>query len=308
VTDSTASVVIPTRGRPSLVVRAVRSALVQTAPSLEEVIVVVDGPEPDTEAALARIVDPRMRLIVLPRPAGPGAARNAGVAASSGAVIAFLDDDDEWKPQKLEAQLAELRASGASPVIVSCRLLARDGAGGARIWPRRLPDADEPLAEYLLARRGLRWGEGLAQTSTLAVRRELLVQVPFSEDRVVEPHEDLDWLLRAAHTAGAVLVFARPDEPLVVWNIDAGRARASGRREPLRSLDWIRSVRPIVPRRAYAAFVLAWIVPDLEGFDRLRLLPRLLREAFRHGRPSAVDLLIALGCALLPARIRTVRG
>ena len=55
------SVVIPTRGRPHLVGRAVASALAQSAPDLE-VIVVVDGPDAETASVLAAIADPRLRV------------------------------------------------------------------------------------------------------------------------------------------------------------------------------------------------------------------------------------------------------
>src|SRR5437764_416053 len=99
------SVVIPTAGRPALVVRAVGSVLAQTLRDLE-VIVVVDGLDPPSEAALAALADPRLRMIVNPRSVGPGEARNVGVAAARAPWVAFLDDDDEWLPEKAARQLA----------------------------------------------------------------------------------------------------------------------------------------------------------------------------------------------------------
>ncbi len=83
-------------------------------------IVVVDGPDAATEAALAAVGDERVRVEVLPRSAGPGAARNVGVHAAGGDVVAFLDDDDEWVSEKLAVQLADLAASGDRRSIVSC--------------------------------------------------------------------------------------------------------------------------------------------------------------------------------------------
>ena len=66
------TVVIPTRGRPALVTRAVHSALAQTLHDIE-VVVVVDGPDGSTVAALAGIADPRLRVVELPAPGGaPG--------------------------------------------------------------------------------------------------------------------------------------------------------------------------------------------------------------------------------------------
>jgi glycosyltransferase involved in cell wall biosynthesis len=292
--------VIPTRERPTLVVRAVQSALAQTVDDLE-VVVVLDGGGAPTAFALAAIGDPRVRIETLTEGTGPGAARNAGVRGSRASIVAFLDDDDEWRPQKLEHQLAELHAR-KTPTILAARVIVRSPGCRDRTWPTRLPGRDERLCDYLLARRGLHWGEALVQTSTIVTEKQLLDRVPFRED--LHRHEDLDWLLRAAEVTGAELVFARPEQTLAVWHVDEARPRASRRSDPLGSLEWIRSVRPLVTRRAYAAFVLAWVLPDARGGDRLRLLPRVLWESVRFGRPAPVDVVIAAGSLLVPARLR----
>ena len=72
------SVVIPTRSRPHLVTRAVRSALAQSINDIE-VVVVMDGPDPETRTALAGVADRRLRVIELPEPGGAPNARNVGV-------------------------------------------------------------------------------------------------------------------------------------------------------------------------------------------------------------------------------------
>ena len=77
------SVVIPTRNRPTLVVRAVKSALAQTLTDIE-VIVVIDGQDPETFEALHAIVDLRVRVISLSESVGGSEARNVGVRAGSG--------------------------------------------------------------------------------------------------------------------------------------------------------------------------------------------------------------------------------
>src|SRR5258708_4440871 len=116
------SVVIPTRARPALVVRAVNSALQQTFGDLE-VIVVIDGRDEETLAALASISSPRLRLLPLPTQVGGSRARNEGVHAATGEWVAFLDDDDEWLPEKLEKQLAVARASELPDPIVACKVM-----------------------------------------------------------------------------------------------------------------------------------------------------------------------------------------
>ena len=98
------SVVIPTIGRPALVVRAVESVLAQTLRDLE-VIVVVDGPDPETAAALASIADARMKVLSNQVPLRVGPTRNRGVGQATAPWIAFLDDDDAWLPTKLEKRL-----------------------------------------------------------------------------------------------------------------------------------------------------------------------------------------------------------
>jgi glycosyltransferase involved in cell wall biosynthesis len=89
------SVVIPTRNRAALVPRAVHSALAQTLRDIE-VIVVVDGPDPDTVEALAAIDDPRLRVVALDASGGAPAARNVGARNAGAPWVALLDDDDEW--------------------------------------------------------------------------------------------------------------------------------------------------------------------------------------------------------------------
>ena len=118
------SIVIPTRDRPQSLVRAERSALGQTLDAIE-VIVVVDGPDEATIQALGAVEDPRVVIKLLPRNLGPAAARNEGVEASQGRWIAFLDDDDEWLPGKLEIQLRTAQQSTFQDPIISCRFIKR---------------------------------------------------------------------------------------------------------------------------------------------------------------------------------------
>src|SRR5438270_13867984 len=99
------SAVIPTRNRPQLALRAARTALDQTHCNME-VIVVIDGPDKKTVAALRELTDKGLRVIELRNSVGGSGARNIGVQAARGEWIAFLDDDDEWLPTKIEKQVA----------------------------------------------------------------------------------------------------------------------------------------------------------------------------------------------------------
>lgn len=293
--------VIPTAGRPGLVTRAVESALAQTVRGIE-VVVVIDGPDTMTEKALSTIADPRLRVIRRPK-AGPGAARNAGVAEAAAEWIAFLDDDDLWAPAKLQRQLAAVESSTLAHPIVVGRVAADDGSGRERIWPRRLPRPGEALGDYLLVRHTPFWGEALVHTSTILARHELLEEVRFRED--MECHEDMDWLLRATRVEGAGVVFVPGEEPLATWSVDLARGRASRGGDWRDSLAWARLERPLISRRAFAGFLLTNVAAHAARQRSASALWRLPWEAFRRGRPRVRDLLLFAGIWLLPESART---
>lgn len=97
--------------------RAVSSARSQSLDAIE-IIVVDDGSSRIEPGILPQ--DRRIRLIRNERGRGASAARNCGVDSSRAGLVAFLDDDDEWLPGKLEAQLARLSEAAPSVVLVSC--------------------------------------------------------------------------------------------------------------------------------------------------------------------------------------------
>lgn len=100
------SVVIPAWNSERYLGRAIRSALVQTWPRLE-CLVVDDGSTDGTPSVIASFGD-RIRSIRQEN-GGASAARNAGIAAARGQYIAFLDSDDYWLRTKLANQLAVFR-------------------------------------------------------------------------------------------------------------------------------------------------------------------------------------------------------
>ena len=118
------SVIILTYNRSAVVTRAVESALSCVRPD-DEVLVVDDGSTDDTAAALARFGD---RIRYLPGPhGGAGRARNRGVAAASRPLVAFLDSDDEWVPDKLDLQRTVM--TERPTVVFSFTDFARRSAG-----------------------------------------------------------------------------------------------------------------------------------------------------------------------------------
>lgn len=100
------SVVIPTHNRADLLPRAIESAQKQTYKDIE-IIVVSDGSTDDTDSVVEKIKAEDNRIKYCPYSPGHGGnyARNYGVEQAGGEYVAFLDDDDEWLPTKLEKQL-----------------------------------------------------------------------------------------------------------------------------------------------------------------------------------------------------------
>jgi glycosyltransferase involved in cell wall biosynthesis len=108
--DTLVSIILPTFNRAEFLPSALDSVFAQTHQRWE-LVVIDDGSTDDTQALLDTYDDPRVvRLRQENR--GVSAARNVGVAASSGPVIALLDSDDEWLPAKLEKQLAYMHEHG----------------------------------------------------------------------------------------------------------------------------------------------------------------------------------------------------
>jgi glycosyltransferase involved in cell wall biosynthesis len=290
------SVVIPTRLRPALVTRAVRSALAQTVRNIE-VIVVLDGPDAQTRAALADVDDARLRIVERDTPGGAPAARNTGVEHAAAPYVALLDDDDEWLPEKLATQL--LLASDKA--IVSGRLLVRTPRTEF-VLPRRLPEPGEPLSEYLSVRRGLTHGDGFIQTSTILAPTELFRQVPFTEG--LRRLQELDWTLRCLELDGIELLYA--DVPLVIWYADENRPRISNDAPWQQSVAWLKESRSRVTPRAYAALAMSVVSSMAVASRSPRVFFGLLREATRHGRPSTVDYVTFLQVWLVPPGLRRV--
>jgi len=192
--DSLVSIVIPTIHRPVVVLRAIRSVLNQTYRNFE-IIVLIDGPDEATNSVLATIAEPRLRVVTLAEGVGAAQIRNLGVSYALGKWVAFLDDDDEWLPDKLEVQVEAAMRLGGERILLASHYLDK-GASFERVLPERKIRHGEALSEFMFCRRGLMSRVGRLQTSTYFVSRRLAQEVPFRPE--VRPQEDFDWLLRSA--------------------------------------------------------------------------------------------------------------
>ncbi len=298
------SVVIPTLDRPNLLIRSVKSALTQTLHAIE-VIVVMDGPDESTLKVLQTISDPRLRVRALSQRGGAPNARNTGVVEAQSRWIAFLDDDDEWLPQKLERQVKTARRSHYRFPIITCRLVARTESEQF-LWPRSVLRNDEALSEYLFCLKGLHgpfFGEGLIQTSTIFTTKELLQKIPFTPS--LPKHQDADWLLRAGNLVGVSVEFVSENEPLVIWHIEENRKRiGTSVNDWHLSLIWARANRHLMTPRAYASYLMINIGGAAAKARECKAFPLLLWEAYRLGKPKIIDLFAYFIIWLVPQNIR----
>jgi teichuronic acid biosynthesis glycosyltransferase TuaG len=210
------SVVISTFERPRACERALVSVLDQLDQPLE-VIVCDNGSRDDTQQRFRdwEKRDRRVRYARIASNTGtPAAPRNLGVAQARGDWVAFLDDDDEWLPQKLSVQRTLMRGEGGPDVIATNALRSSGGAYFADAPPLFEPRRDQLLRANPVI------------TSSALVRRGL---VHFPEQRWLGGVEDYAaWMDLADHGAR----FAVLGEPLVRYEDSASqrlsRARVRG--------------------------------------------------------------------------------
>lgn len=118
------SVIIPTYNRATTLVRSLASAINQSVPPRE--IILVDDGSTDRSEILVRRQFPQVRYLKQPN-LGVSRARNCGIAAARGEWIAFLDSDDEWLPGKLAAQMGALQREPFSRICHTDEIWLRCG-------------------------------------------------------------------------------------------------------------------------------------------------------------------------------------
>ena len=143
------SVVIPTHNRAARLPRAVASVLAQTWTDLE-LLIVDDRSTDETPAAIERFADGRIRSFHHARNAGQSKALNTGIEHARGEYVAFLDDDDEWLPGKLAAQVAVLDAAPPAVGLVYCWREELEETSRRRIGTTRLTLRGD-IFEHVLA-------------------------------------------------------------------------------------------------------------------------------------------------------------
>lgn len=151
--------IVPTFERASLLDGCLRALLAQRAELDYEIIVVDDASGDDTASVLAawQSVTQRLRVLRQPENRGPAAARNAGVLAATGDVLAFTDDDCEPDPTWLTHLVRALIASPPDVVGVGGRVLAaRPGIIGEYMTRHRILEPPASLS-YLVTANCAYW-------------------------------------------------------------------------------------------------------------------------------------------------------
>lgn len=136
------SVVIPTYSRSDMLTRALESVNAQTYPNIEIVVVDDNGKGTNQQLetqtrVLAFETRPGVELhyVVREKNGGGSLARNTGIDASKADFVAFLDDDDEFLPRKLELQMEPMSDSNVSLTYAHCKGVQPDGT---EIYYRRV--------------------------------------------------------------------------------------------------------------------------------------------------------------------------
>jgi len=201
------SVVIPTHNRSQLLKKALKSVLGQTYQNFE-IIVVDDGMKERAGDSVGFFNDSRIRYIAHGSEKGGSAARNTGVVNSEGAFIAFLDDDDEWLPEKLKVQMDQFENTpnnvgfcfSAVVNIFDKKEIITTVPGGIKNYHEL---ALESFKKFL--------------TVTLIVKRRVFVKIGFF-DEDLPSHQEAELMIRITKMFDGVGI----NQPLVRVNMTAG--------------------------------------------------------------------------------------
>lgn len=277
------SVVIPAYNAGATIADAVATARAQSLRPAE-IVVVDDASTDDTVTRLEALGGDDLVVIQSPVNRGGAAARNRGVEAARGELVAFLDADDLWAADKLARQVAVLGTRELAFCFTA--LTQTNEYGERRTLPRRAPRPGESLADYILK------AGHVVQTSTLLVPRRLCAECAFDES--LRRFQDIDFALKLEQRAARPVFVA---QPLVEWrSIDAGqRVSATHRPELIRAFLAVHGARLTAAQRL--GLELRSEPPGRGAVGTLRWLGRLSTSVALGAVPpaNAASLLLKRG-------------
>jgi glycosyltransferase involved in cell wall biosynthesis len=189
------SIVMPAYNRARLIRESIQSALEQTLSDLE-LIVLDDGSSDGTPAVVRRISDPRIRLFELERSGHLSRLRNLGIERARGRLVAFLDSDDLWQPDKLQRQAEALdRHPQAGWSLCGYEVFDENGVQKRRLYEQNLqPQSEEAVGSIF---PDLIRTQTVIYTSTVLARRRALQETgPLDESLKTS---DFEFLTRLAY-------------------------------------------------------------------------------------------------------------
>ena len=229
------SVIIPTYKRSLKLSRAIKSVLNQTYSNVEVLVVSDNEPYDEFTLEAQRIVesynDNRVKLVVQEHHKNGAAARNAGIKASTGEYIAFLDDDDFWDKEKLELQVPILNSLDESWGGVSCK---NKIFKGGKLTHLQLGYKSGYLYKKIL----LRMME--VSTDTILLRKKCLVETGMFDESLLR-HQEVQMLAFFTHKYKIKLL----DKYLCNVDIDDNQNRPNPEKLKKIKKDFLKAVEPI---------------------------------------------------------------
>lgn len=211
------SVVIPTYNRPVFLKKAINTVLNQTYKHLE-VIVVDDDSDVDNKKIIASFDDKRIFYFKNKKNMGAPFSRNKGIKESKGEYVAFLDDDDEWKPSKLEKQIKEFTDEKVGLVV--CYSLDKRFDMTRVSKPQRNVSFNDLLKSF-----------NLSSTSSYIIKKKAFEKVGFF-DLTLPSAQEYDLAIRIARYFEVKTV----PEVLMIQNASTGQI----------STNWVKKIRGIL--------------------------------------------------------------
>jgi glycosyltransferase involved in cell wall biosynthesis len=211
------SVVMPVFNGATVLPRAVASLQAQTDADWE-LLAVDDGSSDDSVAVLEglRATDPRIRVLHSEPSGGPARPRNVALNKAGGQVVCFLDQDDEWLPDKLRLQRQKLADGRFGLVYGDCLVRDRDEPE-FRYSDRWGPQPEGAIAAALVA-------QNFVPALTAALPMSVVQHIGLLDEGLAGV-DDYDYWLRVAF---AGYEFGRVEVPIAVWHL--GEQNLSRRR------------------------------------------------------------------------------
>ena len=258
-TDPLVSVIVPTYNRPESLPEAIESVVGQTYEKIE--LVVVDDHSGTSQRDIVDSVSHEglVDLVFIRHDENRGlsATRNTGIKQASGELVAFLDDDDIWKADKIARQVDVFRRAG-NEVGAVCTGVRSVDANGATINVRSVETKGDITKDLLY--------DTIVSVPTLLVRQSVIAEAGLFDERL-RVYEDREWVLRVSQHCE----FRSIKDPLLITYRDTGHESLTPDLETRKAvshpilLETSRSIAaeygPLVKRKtvAYSTFDLGYI-------------------------------------------------